>query len=121
MPRFAEAAGADGTLLYLENAEMAPCNLARALLGLRFSGWFDSVSGVLIGRNAGFGSVQSDDLSYVDALQSVLGNIDCPVIYDMDIGHVPPQLSLVNGALAQVELRDGHGTVAQLLNGVPPT
>ncbi|MBN3786175.1 hypothetical protein G3N94_04600 [Burkholderia sp. Ac-20353] len=53
-------------------------------------------------------------------MQSALGDIRCPVIYDMDIGHVPPQLSLVNGALAQVELHDGHGTIVQWL-GVPRT
>ncbi|EEA00192.1 peptidase U61 LD-carboxypeptidase A [Burkholderia sp. H160] len=120
VPRFVEASGTDGTLLYLENAEMTPCNLARALLGLRLNGWFDGVSGVLIGRNAGPESAQSDDLSYIDALQSVLGDVHCPVIYDMDIGHVPPQLSLVNGALAEVELRDGHGTVVQQLEDSRP-
>ncbi|MBN3786176.1 hypothetical protein G3N94_04605 [Burkholderia sp. Ac-20353] len=49
VPRFVEASKADGTLLYLENAEMSPCNLARSLLSLRLSGWFEGVSRVLIG------------------------------------------------------------------------
>ena len=53
--------------------------------------------------------------AHIDALRSVLGDIQCPVMYDMDIGHVPPQLSLVNGASAQVKLRDGYGTVVQRL------
>jgi muramoyltetrapeptide carboxypeptidase len=79
------------------------------------SGWFDGLSGILVGRSAAPDSVQSDELSYIDALQSVLGDIQCPVIYDMDIGHVPPQLSLVNGALARVELSDESGTVLQRL------
>jgi muramoyltetrapeptide carboxypeptidase LdcA involved in peptidoglycan recycling len=112
---FVESSLPDGTLLYLENAEMKPCDLARSLLSLRMSGWFEGLSGVLIGRSAAPDSVQPDELSYIDALQSVLGDIQCPVIYDMDIGHVPPQLSLVNGALAQVKLCDGCGTVVQRL------
>lgn len=116
VPGFIEASGDDGTLLYLENAGMEPSDLPRTLLGLRLNGWFERVSGVLIGRNAGPDGVQSDDLSYIDALQSTLDDIRCPVIYDMDIGHVPPQLSLVNGALAQVELRDGYGVVVQRLD-----
>ncbi len=115
VPGFVKSSLPDGMLLYLENAEMKPCDLARSLLSLRLNGWFDGLSGVLIGRSAAPDSVQSDELSYIDALQSVLGDIQCPVIYDMDIGHVPPQLSLVNGALAQVKLRDGSGTVVQRL------
>jgi muramoyltetrapeptide carboxypeptidase len=115
VPRFVESSSSDGTLLYLENAEMKPCDLARALLSLRMGGWFEGLSGVLIGRSAAPDRVQSDELSYIDALQSVLCDIQCPVIYDMDIGHVPPQLSLVNGALAHVELRDGCGTIVQRL------
>ncbi|WP_081080993.1 S66 peptidase family protein [Burkholderia territorii] len=117
VPQFVQQSGVVGTLLYLENAEMNPCDVARSLLGLRFNGWFEGLSGILIGRNAGPDRAQSDDLSYVGALQSALGEIGCPVIYDMDIGHVPPQLSLVNGALAQVELCDEHGTVVQWLGG----
>jgi muramoyltetrapeptide carboxypeptidase len=115
VPGFVESSLADGTLLYLENAEMKPCELVRSLLNLRLSGWFEGLSGVLIGRSAAPDSVQSDELSYIDALRSVLGDIQCSVMYDMDIGHVPPQLSLVNGALAQVKLRAGCGTVVQRL------
>ncbi|CAE6881800.1 Microcin C7 self-immunity protein MccF [Paraburkholderia nemoris] len=115
VPCFVQSSLAEGTLLYLENAEMKPCELVRSLLSLRLSGWFEGLSGVLIGRNAAPDSVESDELSYIDALRSVLGDIQCPVMYDMDIGHVPPQLSLVNGALAQVKLRDGCGTVVQRL------
>lgn len=115
VPHFVQQSGADGTLLYLENAKMKPCDVARCLLGLRFNGWIEGLSGILIGRNAGPDRIQSGDLSYVEALQSALGEVGCPVIYDMDIGHVPPQLSLVNGALAQVELSDEHGTVVQWL------
>ncbi|SDI18374.1 Muramoyltetrapeptide carboxypeptidase LdcA (peptidoglycan recycling) [Paraburkholderia phenazinium] len=115
VPGFVEAAGGEGALLYLENAELKPGKLARALVGLRLCGWFDGVSAVLMGRNAVADDEGSDGLRYVDALQSELGDLPCPVIYDMDIGHVPPQLSLVNGALARVSVGDGGGTVEQWL------
>jgi len=115
VPAFIKACGADGTLLYLENAEMSPVQVARALHNLRMNGWFDGVSGVLLGRNAVPDSLQPDSFNYIDALESVLGDLQCPVLYDLDIGHVPPQLSLVNGALAQVELREGQGCIVQRL------
>jgi muramoyltetrapeptide carboxypeptidase len=52
---------------------------------------------------------------YHDALESALGDLSIPVLYDVDIGHVPPQLSLVNGAMAKVRYFDKGGMVAQLL------
>ncbi|WP_310135813.1 hypothetical protein [Paraburkholderia terricola] len=115
LPGFVESSLADGTLLYLENAEMKPCELLRSLLSMRLNGWFEGLSDVLIGRTAAPDSVQPDELSYIDALQSALGDIPSPVLYDVDIGHVAPQLSLVNGALAQVMLRDGCGSLLQRL------
>jgi len=115
VPEFIATCGSDGTLLYLENAEMKPVQVARALYSIRMNGWFERVSGVLLGRNAVVDDTQPDSFNYIDAVQSVLGDLPCPVLYDMDIGHVPPQLSLVNGALAHVELHNGRGAVVQQL------
>lgn len=102
-------------LLILENAEMRPCELVRALFGLRLNGWFEGISGVLIGRNGAPDTTRPASLSYNDALRSALAGVSCPVLYDLDIGHVPPQFSLVHGALAQVEFRDGSATIVQQL------
>lgn len=115
VPAFVASAARDGALLYLENAEMKPFDLARALLGVRLCGWFEGLSGILIGRNAGLDNAPPDGFSYMDALQSAMGDVHCPVIYDLDIGHVPPQLSLVNGARAEVTLRGGEGAISQWL------
>jgi len=38
-----------------------------------------------------------------------------PVLYDLDIGHVPPQLAVVNGAPATVELTESTATLVQWL------
>ena len=72
--------------------------------------------GVLVGRSAAPVSHKPRQLRYADALQATLGDLPCPVVVDMDIGHVPPQLVLVNGALATVHLQDdGLGWVEQRL------
>lgn len=115
VPSYVKSSRGDGVLLYFENVEMKPCELLRALFSVRLSGWFDGLDGILIGRSAAPDTSEPTDLSYVDALQSALNGVKCPVLYDMDIGHVPPQLSLVNGALAQVEFHGDSGTVAQQL------
>ena len=113
IPSFVRGCGSDGAVLYLENVEMAPPALIRALLALKRAGWFDHLSGLLIGRNAGPEPLEMSALLYADALQSVLGELRFPVIYDVDIGHKPPQLTLINGAFARVEYFDGKGLIAQ--------
>ena len=104
----------EGTLLYLENAGLSPCDWLRALQRLRWSGWLDGLSGVLVGRSAAPDSSGATELRFEEALHETLGDLPCPVLLDMDIGHVPPQLVLVNGAWAHVQLpADGSGSVEQ--------
>jgi muramoyltetrapeptide carboxypeptidase LdcA involved in peptidoglycan recycling len=95
-------AAGDGVLLYLENAEQSPTAVVRVLHRLRWAGWLDGIAGLLIGRSAAPDTAGAHDLRWVDALRSRLGAMPCPVLVDMDIGHRPPQLLLVNGALAEL-------------------
>lgn len=103
VPRFVRDAGAEGAIVYLENAEQSPTGVVRALLGLRAAGWFDGVAGVLIGRSSAPDSDKPEALRYADALHAALADLPCPVLVDVDIGHLPPQLLLVNGARAEVD------------------
>jgi len=54
-------------------------------------------------------------LSYYEVLERYLMDIGIPVMIDLDIGHVPPNLTLINGAIAKVELND-IGVLHQYLN-----
>lgn len=102
-------------LLFLENCEMAPCELLRALWSLRLHGWFEGAAGLILGRHAPpavAGSAQQ--LSHEDAVRAALDGLDLPVLLDADIGHVPPQLGLIQGEWAalhwaanRLELRQG--------------
>lgn len=111
VPGFVKASVSDGVLLYIENVEMQPCELLRALWSLRLHGWFEGLHGILIGRNAAADAKQAPDLSYLDALRSAFVDVGCPILYDLDIGHLPPQLSVVNGAMAYVSLHGDSGSV----------
>jgi muramoyltetrapeptide carboxypeptidase LdcA involved in peptidoglycan recycling len=95
---------AEGCLLYLENAGQSPTALVQALHRLRWSGWLDGLNGVLIGRSAAPEPDPADAtaLRYQEALFSCLAALDFPVLIDLDIGHCPPQFTLVNGALAEL-------------------
>lgn len=115
IPGFIRTHRQDGTILYLENVEMAPPALLRALLSLRRQGWFTGLSGLLFGRSAAADASSPNRLTYLDALQAACADLPFPVIYDMDIGHQPPQLTLLNGALARIACSNGSGTVTQTL------
>ncbi len=109
---FAATHAPEGLLLYLEVADADALTAARMLHHLRLAGWFDAANAVLAGRPAG---PDSHGFSHVDALEHALGDLGVPVVYDLDIGHVPPQLTLVNGALATVELTEARAELVQHL------
>jgi muramoyltetrapeptide carboxypeptidase len=113
VPSFIQRAGSRGAIVYLENVEMSPTGLVRALLSLRRHGWFDGLAGVLMGRNAAPEPASPDNLGYVEALQAVLADLPCPVVYDVDIGHQPPQFTLINGALASLTFENCGGLITQ--------
>jgi len=112
VPRFAREHAPEGTLVYLEAAGSDSVGVLRMLRSLRLAGWFDAAEGILIGRT---NSPDTPDLSQEDAVRRALADVDVPVILDFDTGHQPPQMPLVNGALGDVALVDGQGSITQHL------
>ncbi|SFK67235.1 Muramoyltetrapeptide carboxypeptidase LdcA (peptidoglycan recycling) [Paenibacillus sp. 1_12] len=98
-----------GMVWYLESCEMKAADLYRHLWQMKQCGWFENTNGVLIGRPAGYSPTQNFGLQ--DALHQVFDDRHIPVIYEVDIGHVPPQLTLVNGAFANVSSIAGRGSI----------
>jgi muramoyltetrapeptide carboxypeptidase len=116
VPGFVRAAGADGAILFLENAEQSPTDWVRALHRLRWAGWLEGLAGVLVGRSAAPDTTGADRLRCAEALDSTLAALPCPVLVDVDIGHRPPQMMLVTGALADVRWSaEAGGTLRQRL------
>jgi muramoyltetrapeptide carboxypeptidase len=54
-------------------------------------------------------------LSQHEAVLDALGGLGVPLIADVECGHVPPYLPIVNGALGRVTYGDGPGTLTQTL------
>ena len=50
------------------------------------------------------------ETSYEETLKQFFKDMDIPVIYDVDCGHVSPQLPIVTGAILEVESSNGKGT-----------
>lgn len=112
VPGFAREHAPEGLVLYVEASEDAALDVARDLWRMRLAGWFDQARAVLVGRTT---APDSDGFTQRDAVRSALGDLGIPVVVDVDCGHVPPHLALVNGALAEVVLDAGTATITQTL------
>jgi muramoyltetrapeptide carboxypeptidase len=102
----------EGLLVYLEAAGDEAATICRNLHGLRLAGWFDEAKAILVGRTH---APDNPMLTQHEAVLDALGRLDIPLVFDLEIGHVPPHLPLVNGALATVRVdADVHEIVQQL-------
>ncbi|ASS74960.1 LD-carboxypeptidase [Tumebacillus algifaecis] len=99
----------DGVIWYLESSEINAAEMYRSLWQMKDAGWFEGAKGILIGR--AHGNIDVADFLLQDALHRAIDELNIPVVYDVDIGHKPPQLILVNGAFARVRVQHGKGTL----------
>lgn len=113
LPTFAAEHAPEGLIVYVEASGDAAPDIARDLWRLRLAGWFDRANAVLVGRTR---APDGAGFSQVDAVCSALAGIDLPVVLDVDCGHVPPHLALVNGALAHLTMTSGAKTLDQVLD-----
>lgn len=108
VPAFGRRHCDEGLLVYLEASELGAYDIGRRLHGMRLAGWFDDARAVLLGRTYAPDEV---NLTQHDVYRDVFGDMGIPVIADVDCGHVPPPLALVNGAPARVVMSGAGQTV----------
>lgn len=115
LPEFVARHRDSGVVLYLENCELTPVAVARCLWQMRYADWFQGLRGIVFGRSSGPEPDDDDALTQHEAIASVVADLGIPVIVDADVGHKPPQMLLLNGALATVELDEARARVVQQL------
>ncbi len=91
----------DGFIWFMECCDLNPISLRRAFWQMDEAGWFRYCKGFIIGRPLHFG----EEMMGMDMYEAVLGVVrkyNVPVIMDADLGHLPPAIPLVTGAVAEV-------------------
>ncbi|GIP35791.1 hypothetical protein J2TS4_50010 [Paenibacillus sp. J2TS4] len=78
---------------------------------MKLAGWFENCSGLMFGRSEANQTV--DNYTVEDIYKELFEELQIPIIYDIDCGHVPPQITFINGAYAEVEVEDGKASVIQ--------
>ncbi len=95
--------GGEPILWYFEACEASATDLHRSLMQMHLAGWFGYATGILFGRTSAGQAIE--DYTLLDVYQMIATETGLPIFYDLDIGHQPPQLTLVNGATATVTLQ----------------
>ena len=111
---FAERYREDGILWFLEACDLNPMSFRRALWQLKEAGWFRHAGGFIFGRPMHFGE-EFMGMGFDDAAADVLGDLNVPILLNADLGHLPPMMPFISGAVAKVEARDGAMALQTLL------
>ncbi|MXQ57928.1 LD-carboxypeptidase [Streptomyces sp. XHT-2] len=112
MPAFARDMAPDGLLLYVEVCDSDAFTVCRNLHGMRLAGFFEGANAILVGRTA---APDSRSLTQHEAVLDALGSLNVPVIADVECGHVPPYMPIVNGAYGRVVHAAGRSELTQTL------
>jgi len=100
----------DGIIWYFDNCELSMEETIRVLWKMKELEYFKYTKGILFGR---FGVEKSyfeyDTKSCLE--DSILKELNIPIIYDADISHKAPCIPIINGSIAHVKCRNGKGKI----------
>lgn len=101
----------DGIIWYFDNCEISMEETIRTLWKMGELGYFKYSKGIIFGR---FGvNTTCYDYDVKTCLEdSILGKLDIPIIYNADISHKGPCLTIINGSIATVNIEDGKGSIS---------
>ena len=103
----------DGLIWFLEVFEMSTPEVYRTLWQMKNAGYFKYCTGIVFGRPL---FIREDyETNFNDTVKEALQDLEIPIICDADIGHVKPQLAIVNGAILEITSQNGKGTVKTIL------
>ena len=107
----------DGIIWFFDIYEMSSVQIYIHLWQMKNAGYFEYCKGILFGRPL---FVREDyDMKYFGAISKALESLNIPIIYDADIGHVAPQMPIVNGGILEVNCNIKNGgkvTVKNIFN-----
>ena len=96
----------DGIVWFLETFSSDPEKLACSLSQLKNAGYFKYCKGIVFGRPC-FYNTEWMNVSYEATVKKVLGSLNIPIIYDADVGHVTPMISLIAGSITTFKYKEG--------------
>lgn len=100
----------DGIIWHFDIVEQSAENFYCTLLQMKSAGWFQYTKGIIVGRVFAPKSYYPD-FTYQKAFKKVFPTL--PIIFNADIGHVAPKMTIINGSITQITCQNGKGVIKQ--------
>jgi muramoyltetrapeptide carboxypeptidase len=92
-----------GKILFLEDDETcSPALISRFFQQFKDIGWFEKISGIIIGRFTEQSKFTFDN-SLEKLLEEYFQDTEIPILYDVDFGHSDPIITIPNGGYANID------------------
>ena len=104
----------DGILWFLECCDLTSMDMRRAIWQLKMAGWFQHASGFIIGRPLHY-KEEMLGLDPYAAVYEPLKDLKVPVIFNADIGHLPPMIPIICGSMGSAWLEGQNLTLKMAL------
>jgi muramoyltetrapeptide carboxypeptidase LdcA involved in peptidoglycan recycling len=110
IPEFNKKYKDDGIIWYFDNCELSMEETIRVLWKMKECDYFKYAKAVIFGR---FGIETSYTYSSVKEClkDSILNELNIPIIYDADVSHKGPSIPIINGSIANIKLSNNKATI----------
>ena len=102
----------EGIVWFLEACDLNVMSIRRALWNLDRAGWFKYAKGFIIGRPLAAWKQEMMGLDQYNAVTGILGKYNVPIVMDADVGHLPPAMPIISGAVAEVNCEGSNVTLS---------
>ena len=106
----------DRVIWILEACDLSPMGIRRAMWNLKEAGWFEKATGFVIGRPLAAWGQKTMGVDQYNAVTDIVGELNVPIIFDADVGHIAPDIPLVMGAQACVKVEEWNISVGLISN-----
>ncbi|MGM9972253.1 MAG: S66 peptidase family protein [Anaeroplasmataceae bacterium] len=103
----------DSIIWFLEACEMNIIEVSRRLIQMKLAGWFKNAKGFIFGRPCNPNDMF--DKSMEDMIKYAIGDLKVPILMNVDIGHVKPQIPVLCGSIARVNAKDNNYEIEYIL------
>lgn len=98
----------DGIIWYFDVFSMSPESVCRGLWRLNELNWFENASAFIFGRV--MFPAEFTQMTYEEAVRRALGTT-AKIVTDADVGHLPPSMTVINGAMGEFEIKNKKATL----------
>lgn len=104
----------DGVVWFLECCDLNVMSIRRALWEMDHAGWFETAKGFMFGRPLCYGQ-EIMGLNAYSAVTGILGKYQVPILFDVDLGHLPPMMPIITGSYGKVKAGNNSVGVEMIL------